>query len=126
MKVNHIPVAKLTQAIMDNGMVSAYMRFLTTVMPLPYTSNAGGRPNTASFIVKPGVLFFTRFAHDNSGMLGFGAVQFLYVLIPGGVAAGHRAADTEKTVTINDGIYTASQLKAMSYNEVSALLHLSE
>lgn len=88
LKVNHIPVPRLTQTIIDNGMMQVYMRFGTTVLTLPYTNRAGSRPNTVSFIPRPGRLFITRFTHDNTQpYLGFGSVQFRYVLIPGGVAA---------------------------------------
>lgn len=88
LKVNHLPAPRLTQAIIDNGAIQVYMRFGTTVLTLPYTARAGSRPNTVSFIPRPGRLFITRFTHDHTPpYLGFGAVQFRYVLIPGGVSA---------------------------------------
>lgn len=87
MKVNHFPVPRLTQALIDNGSIQVYMRFGSTVLPLPYTSYAGARANTVSFIPKVGIIYVTRYTHDNSALLGFGAIQFRYVLIPGGVSA---------------------------------------
>lgn len=92
LKVNHIPAPKLTQAIIDGGVIHMYMRFLTSVFPLPYTSDAGtgNRPSTVSFVPKPGMLYVTRYTHDNSSGssgIGWGLVQFRYVLIPGGVQA---------------------------------------
>ncbi len=88
LKVNHIPAPRLTQAIIDNGMIQVYMRFGTTVLTLPYTSRAGSRPSTVSFVPRPGRFYITRFTHDHTPpYLGFGAVQFRYVLVPGGVSA---------------------------------------
>ncbi|MBD1420271.1 collagen-like domain-containing protein [Sphingobacterium chuzhouense] len=88
LKVNHIAASPLTQTIIDNGMIQVYMRFGTTVLTLPYTSRAGARPNTVSFVPRAGRLLLTRFTHDNTQpYLGFGTVQFRYVLIPGGVRA---------------------------------------
>ena len=88
LKVNHLPAPRLTQAIIDNGAIQVYMRFGTTVLTLPYTSRAGSRPNTVSFVPRPGRIYVTRFTHDGATpYLGFGPVQFRYVLIPGGVSA---------------------------------------
>ena len=88
LKVNHLAAPRLTQAIIDNGAIQVYMRFRSTVLTLPYTSRAGSRPNTVSFVPRPGRIYVTRFTHDNiTPYLGFGSVQFRYVLIPGGVSA---------------------------------------
>jgi len=87
LKINHLQAPRLTQSLIDNGSVQVYMRFGTTVLPLPYTNNAGNKANTVSFIPKPGVIYVTRYTHDNSASLGFGAVQLRYILIPGGVSA---------------------------------------
>jgi len=92
LKINHLPVPRLTQAIIDNGVIQVYMRFLTSVFPLPYTGDAGAgtgpsKTSTVSFIPKQGVLYITRYTHDNTASIGFGPVQFRYVLIPGGVSA---------------------------------------
>ena len=131
LKVNHVVAPGLTQSIIDNGVIIMYMRFLTTVFPLPYTGDAGSgnRPSTVSFVPKPNVVYVTRYTHDNSSGaagIGFGSVQFRYVLIPGGTAAGRNAGETEKRVTINGTVYTGLQLKAMSFGEISALLHIPE
>lgn len=121
-KVNHLTAPQLTQTMIGNGMVLAYMRFSTTVLQLPYTSHAGGKPNTVGFVPQVSKLLITRFTHDNSGSIGFGAVQFRYILIPGGVPASGRSANMEKVAEINNQLYTASELKAMSYEQVCALL----
>ncbi|MBX3241892.1 MAG: collagen-like protein [Chitinophagaceae bacterium] len=124
LKVNHIPAAQLTQQIVDNGVTLVYMRFLTSVFPLPYTNHAGNKPNTVSFFPRPGKIIITRFAHDNTGSTGFGSVQFRYILIPGGTAASRYAGENEKRVTINGEVHTESQLKALSFEEISVLLNI--
>ncbi len=126
LKVNHIPAPQLTQTMIDRGTVLVYFRFLTSVMPLPYTSYAGSLANTVSFLPKPGTLYITRFTHNNSGTLGFGAIQIRYILIPGETAAGRNVAQEEKKLTIDNDTYTISQLKAMSYDQISALLNIPE
>ncbi len=97
LKVNHLPAPRLTQTILDRGDIKVYMRFLTSVFPLPYTSDAGpgNVANTVSFLPKPGLIYVTRYAHNNSGSIGFGAVQFRYVLIPGGVQASAQLAGVD-------------------------------
>ncbi len=121
-KVNHLPAASMTQARIDNGAILVYMRFLTTVFPLPYTSDAGpgNIANTVSFIPRTGNLLITRYTHNNSGSVGFGAVQFRYIIIPGGVAGG-RFADGETRVELNGEIYTEAELKALPYEQVCNL-----
>jgi len=115
LKVNHLPAPRLTQAIIDNGMIQVYMRFGTTVLPLPYTSDAGSgtgpaKTSTVSFIPRPGRLFLTRYTHDNTATVGFGSLQFRYVLIPGGVQANANL----KNVNLE------------SYSEVKAALGLAD
>jgi len=100
------------------------MRYLTSVFPLPYTNHAGNNPNTVSFFPGTGKIIITRFAHDNSGSTGFGSLPFRYILIPGGTAAGRYAGDSEKRVSINGEVYTESQLKALSLEEISVLLNI--
>lgn len=92
LKVNHLPAPRLTQGIIDNGVVLVYWRYQTTVIQLPYTSDAGSgtgpaKTSTINYVPKPGVIYITRYTHDNSASIGFGAIQFRYVLIPGGVSA---------------------------------------
>lgn len=128
LKCNHIPAPQLTQTIIDRGAIQVYMRFLTSIMPLPYTSDAGpgNIASTASFIPKPGLLLLTRYTHNNSASIGFGSVQFRYILIPGEVSAGRNAAYGERKLTIGNETYTVSQLKAMPYGQVCALLSIPE
>lgn len=92
LKINHIPAPEVNQDIIDGGLIIVYTRFLTNVFQLPYTSDAGTgtgptKTNTVNFIPKPGMIYITRYTHDNTASIGFGTVQFRYVLIPGGVQA---------------------------------------
>jgi hypothetical protein len=92
MKVNHIPAPMLTQDIMDRGAILVFMRFSTIIWPLPFTSDAGAgtgpeKTSTVSFLPRPGTLYITRYTHDNSASIGYGSLQFRYVLIPGGLSA---------------------------------------
>ncbi|HTN06410.1 collagen-like protein [Agriterribacter sp.] len=130
-KVNHLPAPDLTQNIIDRGVILVYWRYLTTVFQLPYTSDAGtgtgpDKTSTISYIPNPNVIYITRYTHDNTASIGFGSIQFRYVLIPGGTAAGRNAGETEKRVILNDKIYTESQLKALSFREISVLLQMPE
>jgi hypothetical protein len=131
LKVNHLPAHDLTQNIIDRGVILVYWRYLTTVIQLPYTSDAGtgtgpDKTSTISYIPKPNVIYITRYTHDNTASVGFGSVQFRYVLIPGGTAATRNAGETEKMVIINNKVYTESQLKALSFSEITALLRIPE
>ncbi len=118
LKVNHLNAPELTSEIRENGAILVYMRFLTTIMPLPYTSDAGAgdRPSTVSFVPSPNRLYITRYTHDDSGSIGFGAVQFRYILIPGstnGVSGKNNGVPKNFNVK-----YTFEELKQMSYEEV--------
>lgn len=131
LKVNHLAAQDLTQNIIDRGVILVYWRYLSTVNQLPYTSDAGagtgpGKTSTISYIPKPNVIYITRYTHDNTASIGFGSIQFRYVLIPGGTAASRSAGETEKRVIINNKIYTESQLKALSFSDISVLLRIPE
>ena len=87
LKYHALAAPGLTQQILDNGTVLAFMQFSGTVIQLPYTSNAGGMVSTLDFLARVGRIYFCRFTHDNSGSIGVGtAVTFRYILIPGGVS----------------------------------------
>ncbi len=90
LKVNHIPAPTLTQNHIDRGAILVYWRYLNTVIQLPYTSDAGSgsgpdKTSTISFIPKPGKLYITRYTHDNTASVGFGTINFRYIIIPGGM-----------------------------------------
>lgn len=94
LKITHFTAPELTSQILDEGVVLVYLRFSSGTWNLPYTSDAGGKPNTIDFIAKPGDIILSRFSFDDSGSVSFSlALQFRYVLIPGGVPAGANIMD---------------------------------
>jgi hypothetical protein len=124
----------VTQAIMDNGVVLAYMKNWTyyddvtdgplknanTVVQLPYKVDidfqdlydyAIPAPGTIDFLYKSG--FQTWFDTDIAG------TSFRYVIIPGSVAGG-KSPNSGPTF---EG-YTKDQLKAMTYEQVAAIFKI--
>jgi len=48
-----IAAPELTAELMDTHAVHVYFRFLGRTAPLPYTTRAGGKPNTMTFVFGP-------------------------------------------------------------------------
>jgi hypothetical protein len=121
----------LSASILDQGVIITYVRWvpsnnLPQPMPLTFVNGSsifeiGARPALNRII-------FYFWQPANSGipvsfsLLG-GNAQFRYVLIPGGVAGGRTA---EKACEINGQVYTESQLKSMSYEQVCRLLNIQQ
>lgn len=92
----------VTAAFVAKGAVLVYFTFPGgPVFPLPYTSFAGGKENTLSFIPAytnggtgsagphDDTIMIDRFTADNSGSIGMGGSnQYRYVLIPGPLPDG--------------------------------------
>lgn len=113
-KVNHIPVPRLTQSLVDQGLIMVYYLFQNSVHPLPYTSDAGAgvgpaKTSTISYLPKPGRILITRYTHDNSASIGFGSIQFRYVIVPGGVVATLQ----NKNIDLNDPFAVDRALKEL-------------
>ncbi len=120
----------ITQSILDQGVVLCYGKNFTigasTVLPnvqqLPYRESFNGQ--SYSFVLDIGKIAFT---YDPDGtapirpVSQLAGIAYRYVIIPGGVAGGRL---TEKAAEINGRVYTESQLKAMSYQEICSLLNL--
>lgn len=84
LKVAYIAAPKLTSEILSNAAILVYLDF-GTIMPLPYTSGAGFKTSTISFIPMKEKICITRFTHDNSGSLSLPAhIKYRYIIIPGG------------------------------------------
>lgn len=108
LKIADIAAPQLTADIINKGEMYIYFSFGGGVFTLPYTSYAGGKQNTISFIPVIGKFIITRFTADNSGSVSLSSVlQYRYILIPGGVAA-------TANVNMND------------YNAVKAIFHLKD
>jgi hypothetical protein len=77
----------LTPTVLDRGIVLAYFRFGSNAFPLPYTSFAGGAPNTIGYIPGPGKMYYTRVTHDTinaSGLIGISSsLEYRVIIITG-------------------------------------------
>ena len=79
----------ITQAILDNASIQMYLDFGAGVFPMPYTSNAGGKESTISYLPMPGRILISRFTADNSASISLSTlIQYRYVIIPGSVNIG--------------------------------------
>lgn len=118
--VSDIPAPKLTSTIINQGAVLVYFTFGSGVFALPYTSYAGGKASTISFIPAPGIIFITRFTFDNTASISMStALQCRYILIPGGVTARQASPGVAGTG------YSIDQLRAMPYEQVCQVLNIS-
>ncbi len=124
------PAPSLTQAIVDNGIVLSYCR-----VPIGGVSVNG--PNLLPYIFPFGssifllnqipvaskIIYYTADMTTGVGWTPNGILEIRYVLIPGGVSGGRSA---EKACEINGQVYTENQLKAMSYQQICALLKIQQ
>lgn len=117
--------SSITQAILDNGVVLSYWKVGSTVGPvaLPYTFPFGGVAHTFGQILAVGkiIYYFGRLDGNATAVNLTGSGEVRHVIIPGGVAGGRTA---EKACQIKGQVYTESQLKAMSYQQVCSLLNI--
>lgn len=87
LKVGYVKASALTTAILNSGTVLVYFTYGGGTFTLPYTSNAGSKPNTISYTPMLGKILITRFTHDNSNSVALSTLlQYRYILIPGGVS----------------------------------------
>jgi hypothetical protein len=79
----------LTQPLLDNGVFQIYFTFGGGIYAIPYTSFAGGKQNTVSYLPRLGHFIITRFTADNSNTIKLSTLlQYRYILIPGGQSLG--------------------------------------
>jgi len=77
----------LTSGDLDSATLMVYFTFGAGIFPLPYTSYAGGKASTISFIPNVGSITITRMTVDNSASITLGTnLQYRFVIIPGGVS----------------------------------------
>ena len=117
--------SSITQAILDNGVVLSYWKVGSSVGPVavPYTFAVGGVAHSFGQILAVGkiVYYFGRLDGTATAVNLTSSGEVRHVIIPGGVAGGRSA---EKACEIKGQVYTESQLKAMSYQQVCALLNI--
>ena len=93
LKAGYVAAPSLTTSILNSGTVLLYFTYGGGTFNLPYTSNAGGKPNTISFTPMLNKILVTRFTHDNTNSVALSTLlQYRYVIIPGGVSGGRQAA----------------------------------
>jgi hypothetical protein len=109
----------VTAAVIDNGVVLSYYRSAATSnTQLPYIYPAGGMIQQVSSFMQAGTI--TYFVADLSDTNASGVVpggDFRYVVIPGSVSGGRMANGAASG-------YTVEQLKAMSYEQLTALFNI--
>jgi len=83
-QVMDLAAPSLTSAMLNNATIQVFFTFGAGDFVLPYTSFAGGKVNTMSFIPQPGNILITRFTHDNSNAVPLSTLlQYRFVIIPG-------------------------------------------
>lgn len=79
----------VTQTMLDNASIQMYLNFGAGVFPMPYTSDAGGKESTISYLPMIGRFIITRFtADDSAGVSLSSLLQYRYVIIPGSANIG--------------------------------------
>ena len=122
-RVNHFTSTSITQSVLDQGVVLAYMR---------YTSGTGGGPHLLphnqyigpysvimSALPAVGKLFILLVASDGTSQSGLVPTsrEFRWVIIPGSVLGGRGSG-------IGGTGYTLEQLKSMSYEQVARIFRI--
>jgi hypothetical protein len=127
LKAADLSAPDLVDSIVNQGAVLLYFTFGSGVYTLPYTSYAGGKLNTISFIPRVGSILVTRFTADNSNSIPLSTIlQYRYILIPGGVKgsrAGVGPVHGSQTPETADGAVDYSK---MTYVEVCKLLGIPQ
>jgi hypothetical protein len=87
LSVANLPATELTSAYLNTATVIVYLNYGVGEIPLPYTSDAGGKTSTISFIPQAGRILITRYTLDDSGSILLSSLlQCRWVIIPGGVS----------------------------------------
>jgi hypothetical protein len=103
-------VASLNTTNVNNADVKVFFTYGGGVFPLPYTSYAGGKVNTISFVPMVNKILVYRFTHDNSNTVNLSTIlQYRYIIIPGGVAGR-----------------TVAKINWDNYAEVAAYLNIKD
>jgi len=122
-KVANVAAPAIVDSILQKGLVLVYFTFGAGIFDLPYTSDAGGKANTISFLPQKGNILITRFTLDNSNTITLSTLlQYRYIVVPGGVASSSFANVTKQ---VHVGVPEAGQdYSQMSYEEVCKTLNI--
>jgi hypothetical protein len=86
LNVADLAAPSITANDLDSATFAVYFTFGSGIFPLPYTSDAGGKANTMSFLPEVGKMLITRFTADNSASVHLSVIlQYRFIIIPGGV-----------------------------------------
>lgn len=128
--LNSKAAPSLTQGIMDNGIILGYIRnFPVGITPtyvnnqpqsLPYQEVTSGWVDRYDFVAPfPGTIYFLYKSTAAWGTTQINPINVRYVLISGNTAGG-RFVDGPAAG------YTVSQIKSMSYSQVTSLFSIPE
>jgi hypothetical protein len=85
-----LPATELTNTYLNTATILVYLEFSldqAPEMPLPYTSDAGGKTSTVSFIPEQGQILITRYTlNDSASIQLISPLEYRWVIIPGGVS----------------------------------------
>lgn len=125
-KVDYRTAPGITASIVSQGIVLSYLApsaASTFAYQMPWTYT-GANPNIiVSYYPTVGRMVYYNVAANSvsGGIVPNANYVYRYVIIPGGVAGGRYA---EKVAEINGQVYTESQLKRMSYQQICSLLNI--
>lgn len=132
-KVRYAYPKSLTSEILTSGLMITYMRFGGTNYPLPYASFAGGKANVlnAFYGLKKVVIGrSTNNVNTAADLITMSSsLEYRHIFIPGnmaGQAAGAKSntISDEKLIVQLPGMDYPIDLKAISYEELCAILHI--
>jgi hypothetical protein len=115
----------ITQAILDQGVILSYIQAPGFISPqlMPYIYGGGGAVLEHNYFAQVGKIYYYWYnvtAGTGAGLTS-SALQYRYVIIPGGIAGG-RMASGQQTYYGR----TVNELKTMSYHDVCTLLNIPE
>ncbi len=84
-KTNHLFLDCLSDDIVNQGKVEGFLKFGSTAIPMPYTSNAGNKANTLWFQIQSNKIQLYRTTHNEflSPIGVSSGIEYRFVIIPG-------------------------------------------
>ena len=127
-KLDYRDAPGITAAIISNGVVLGYVApsaISTFAYSMPWLVTVVNPNIIVGYVPTVGrlVVYNTQVNSAAGGIVPNPAYVYRYVIIPGGVAGGRYP---EKVAEINGHVYTETQLRAMSYAQICALLRIPQ